>query len=260
MPQTPAWALVGGSAWHAATEAIDMAEMTGDGTSPTPSFAQFFLEEIDDVVTLSGVTPDQWRVSGRATKEWPDKENREWWLRHGQEWLNVYATFKRHSPWQTWVAPDGLPAVEMELEWHVGDIPVKGFVDRIWEHMVTGDLLIVDLKTGSRMVESPAQLLTYRNGLRQLWRANDWDMVCEPPRWGAYFMARQGLLTQPVDLAALDDGRLEHDYAAVARGIEAQVFVPARGQQCHWCNVADYCRAVSGKWAESELPYAVLAD
>jgi RecB family exonuclease len=252
VPQVPSWALVGGSAFHVVTEHLDNLDFGYDDGGPE-TFGEAMLEEIDLRIQESGVLPEYWTASGRASKEWPDKENKDFWLSQGPIWLSTYRRFLASSPWQVWITPDGQPAVELELDWFIGDVQVRGFIDRIYENVVTGALAVIDIKTGSRE-PGPKQLITYHNGLSALWRAREWPG--EPPRWGAFYMARKGFMSEPVDIATPDDGRLEHDYAKAALGIESQIFLPSTSALCGSCSVRDYCREAGGDKAWQELPYS----
>lgn len=256
VPQVPGWALVGGSAFHAVTEHLDNLDF-GYDDGGTGDFTEAFEVEQADRVERSGFLPDQWAASGRVSKENPHKEDRDFWLKNGPKWVLQYRRFLATSPWQTWITPDGQPAVELVLEWPVAEIPVKGYIDRVWENVVTGVLLIVDLKTGAREPMGVKQLVTYHNGLQALWRAQGWSG--DAPRYGSYYMARSGLLTSPEDVADLDDGRLAYDFSNARKGIEAGIFLPSKSNLCPSCNVRDYCREYGGDRALSELPYVALA-
>ena len=50
-----------------------------------------FLESIKEVETKTGTNSSDWRVSGRVSKKYPDKENRVWWEENGQE---MFANFE----------------------------------------------------------------------------------------------------------------------------------------------------------------------
>jgi hypothetical protein len=256
VPQVPGWALVGGSAFHATTEHLDNLDF-GYDDGGTGSFEEAFEAEQTDRVESTGVLPDEWAASGRASKEYPNKEDREFWLKNGPKWVLQYRRFLAASPWQVWLTPDGEPAIELELEWFLEDIPVKGYIDRIYENVVTGALLIVDLKTGAREPMGTKQLVTYHNGLRALWKEQGWHS--EAPRYGSYYMARSGLLTSPEVVADLDDGRLEFDYSNARKGIEAGIFLPSKSTLCGSCNVRAYCREFGGEHAYRELPYEAAA-
>lgn len=254
VPQIPSWSLVGGSAFHTVTEHFDNLEMGYDDGGPS-SFEEALLAEVDARIESSGILPEYWTASGRASAEWPDKENQAFWLKNGAAWFLQYQRFVVSSPWQTWVTPDGEPAVEIELNWFVGDVEVRGYVDRIWENAVTGALLVVDVKTGSRE-PGVKQLVTYHNGIAALFKAREWGRA---PIYGGYYMARKAMLTSPENIEILDDGRLEYEYAAAARGITNEVFLPSKSMLCGYCNVKDYCREVGGDLAARELPYSLLA-
>lgn len=247
VPQIPGWALVGGSLVHAVTENLDLQDFGIPPEGPT-SFSESFEQTVVDLEIKSGYSRDEWKASGRASKAWPDKENYDFWLENGDTYVNNWRRFVLNSTYQVWIMPDGVPAVELELFGLIGDVPVKGYCDRIMEDTVTGHLVVVDLKSGSRTPKGPKQLVLYRNLLQRLFGE-------ARLKYGAYYMVRDGILTPPVDVETLDDGRLEHQYADVWQGIKDGRFIPSLSMLCGSCSVRDFCYEYGGEQAASVLPY-----
>ena len=43
------------------------------------------------------------RVAGRATKEFPNKEDANWWNTKGPEWVENYILWRKNNPdWKIW--------------------------------------------------------------------------------------------------------------------------------------------------------------
>mgnify|MGYP003353718643 CR=1 FL=1 len=73
-----------------------------------------FLNEIADVEKSTGTNPTDWRVSGRASKKYPDKENRIWWEENGQEMFAKFVELWHNLGWKIWSTPEGVPGIEIE--------------------------------------------------------------------------------------------------------------------------------------------------
>lgn len=250
VPSTPSWSLIGGSLVHAVTEAQDYQDFGISTDLPS----QFNRETFDAAILAeeerSGTTRDEWRASGRASKEWPDKENYDWWLKNGPKQVENWRNFITNGLWQVALTPAGDPAIEIAVEGlTIGGAPFVGYIDRVVEITGTHQLIVVDLKSGSRDPMTDEQLGVYHVALDKMFGGNF------TPKLGAYFMTRKGATTIPVDLTKYGDGRLEHDYEAVWTAMQAGVFVPKVGPLCGSCGVRDYCRAVDGSRAREVLPY-----
>src|SRR5665647_2281373 len=154
VPQRPAWALVGGSAFHEATERYDLREHGVD--VPDPYFATVFDRKIAETEEESGLDRSQFRASGRASKQWPDKENEAWWRAEGPTMFLRWINFRRNAPWDIWITPDGMPAVEIEFDLVLGDdeIDIKGYIDRVF--VVLGERALLRVQPGRPWCCPPA--------------------------------------------------------------------------------------------------------
>lgn len=250
VPSSPSWSLVGGSLVHTVTETLDLQDF---GIPVTDQPSEFNKDTFEAAIAaeekFSGTSRDEWYCAGRVSKEWPDKENYDWWLRNGPVHVKNWRRFLTNGLWQVAITPDGDPAIEIELDEPVGGAPFKGYIDRVLEVVGTKELVVVDLKTGSRDPMSAGQLGVYSVGLGRKYGPDFW------PQKGAYFMTRKGVTTIPADLRPYNDGRLDHEYGQVWTGIQNDIFVPKVGMLCGSCGVKDYCRAVGGKYADDYLPY-----
>lgn len=246
VPQGSNWAVVGGSAFHTVTERLDLMDF-GVPVEGSTDFAEVMEEEIAERLERHPEsTPDTWKATGRASKEWPDKWGKDYWLKMGPEWVATYRAWLKTVPWHIWVTPQGDPAVEIELNGMVGGVPVKGFIDRIMEHIPSGKLAIVDLKTSASEPSVSTQLDLYAHLVEQL-------DICEVD-FGFYYMARTGQMTTPQVPA--DPARLTYLWSQVKKSIDNDLFIPSPSMLCRSCDVVDHCWLMKGRHAAEVQPFA----
>lgn len=226
--QQPAWWFIGGSAFHTATERWDK----GEDTNLNALWSDAWKAEYDQAVTQRGFKDSDVRSGGRATKAWPNKENEQWWQFHGPQMLASYATWRTTSGWN--LAEDG---VEIPVEFSLGQTPVHGYVDRLFIDP-DGQPVVVDLKTGGRAPASTLQLAVYAAGIEAAMGFR--------PILGAYYMARQGELTQVKSVQHLTPELLGRWFDSARDGIERERFIPHVTALCGTCSVAQFCEAQGG--------------
>ena len=231
VPQENSWWLIGGSAFHTATEYVDRDDM-----DTSEAWAKAWSEELAKVEDVGKL-----RAGGRATKEYPNKEDGSWWTAKGEAMVDEYSKWvhnQRQEGWEFFTTPTGDIAVEIPVDFILGGVNVKGYIDRI---MVTpdGELIVIDLKTGSHTPASSAQLGVYALGV-----AHHFGVT---PSIGAYYMARKGQLSNTMSLLHYSEDTIGKWFATVKRGIEEEMFVPHVTSMCGTCSVAPYCVAVGGK-------------
>lgn len=178
------------------------------------------------------------RAAGRPTKATPNGEDGTWWRTNGANMVHAYYTWRIQNPNLRLWEINGTPAVEMEVSCTLpGDVTVKGFLDRVFEDKHTGDLVIVDLKTGKTQ-PPPIQLAFYRLMLFQTLNVD--------ATWGAYWMARNGTLSTPVNLQQYSMEMVARWIRDVKKAIDLSVYVPHIGQNCSWCGVIAHCYVHTG--------------
>ena len=239
-PQSKAWYLIGGSAFHTATEWIDRGDMDSIAGIWGAAWRKH-LSEID------GVPDAEVRAGGKATKEWPDKENRAWWEENGPRMLGRYDSWvnaRRAEGWRFFTLPDGSPAVEVPIQIELDGVLVKGYIDRV---MVNddGELIVVDLKTGSHTPASALQLGIYALGMERHFGVR--------PILGAYYMARKGELTQPTSLLHYTPELVGKWFKQAKFAIENDVFLPHVTSMCSSCSVRQFCSAFGGSFAKTDV-------
>lgn len=226
--EQPAWYSAGGSAFHTATEAYDLSDDPANFNLEA-EWDKAFQAKIADTPTPEGLP---WRIGGRASKDWPNKEDDAWWNHHGPKMLADYIAWRTGSGWSLWHTA-GEPAVEVGFTPLAGDVPVKMFIDRI---MVTptGQLVIVDLKTGkNKPQDNGLQLAFYRWGVKQILGVDI--------QYGAYYMARSGILTELMDLSKFTPTFIEAMVGRYWNAVEHDVFVP-NTSHCATCGVSYACQ------------------
>lgn len=249
VPRVPSWAGIGGSAVHQVTAHEDLFDFGIDDGEPA-TFSDALDRLIAEAEESSGIPRSDWSVSGRASKANPNKEDEKWWRENGPTFVFNWRRMLSTAPYHVWIDPEGNPAVELELEWEIGGVLNKGYVDRVLQHTGNPDwLLVVDLKSGSREPMTKTQLGVYGDGVK----ARHGIL----PPWGAFFMCRTGVLTTPISLDKYQDGSLAHDWRTTKRAIDAGIFIPAVSNLCPSCDVRHYCRAFGGEHAADVSPFGV---
>lgn len=230
-PQQNAWWFLGGSAFHKASELLDL----GETSDPLQAWAIAWEEE------LQAVKPKEvLKAGGKVSAAYPNKEDKLWWAAKGPQMVVDYLKWREaafEQGWQWWIMPDGKPAIEVPVFITYGDTLIKGYVDRVMVNP-NGELVIVDLKSGSRVPESTLQLGTYARAF-----AHTQGVTAT---LGAYYMSRKGTLTDAKSLLHYTDSVLTQWYGSTKKAIENEIFIPKVGMFCGSCSVSKYCTAVGG--------------
>lgn len=204
-------------------------------------FHQHFYEARAE---YSDVPAQDIRAAGGRTKAEPNGEDELWWLRNGPSMVQRWIDWRQACGWEIWMAPDGRAAIELELFPTFGDVPVKMFIDRVFRIPETGQLVVVDLKSGRRTPNSDLQLAFYAAGIKC-------HFGIDVPH-GAYWMARTGELSpvQPIDRFSLP--LLTYWVKKFVAAKEHGIFLPHLTDMCRACGVNRYCYAYGGKKSSSD--------
>lgn len=188
------------------------------------------------------------RAGGRATKAFPNKEDKSWWMAEGPNMVHAYYNWRQSNPnLDIWVAPNGVPAIELEVNVALPDgTMLKSYIDRVFQDTKTGDQIIVDLKTG-KPPATALQLGVYRLAMEQTFGT--------APRYGSYWMGRQGGLDTVHDLSQFPPATVASWMQQVADMIRTGYFVPHVSQRCGYCSVKKHCYA----WNPSLNPNTYLS-
>lgn len=214
LPQIPQWANIGGTAFHAAVEALERT-IVSRGHPGTPTFEAYDCETtwkhhveatITAVAATTTVPQSVWRAARKGA------EGEQWWRVNGPLMLRRYldarpdehtANLPNPSAEGT-LGPDMFQsAIELEITADVptpyGPLPFVAKIDRVTDApYAEGDnwktLVIRDYKTSYERPTDTTQVGDYANALR-LWGVPESVRIL-----GSYFDARRGEWTTPVDL------------------------------------------------------------
>jgi hypothetical protein len=199
-----------------------------------------FRSEKEAQEASTGLETALWRAGGRSTKANPDKENGVWWALEGRTMLQKWADWRTGSHgWKLWSDGNGIPAIEIGMNPVIGGVTVQMHIDRV---MVTpeGELIILDLKTGARTPSSDLQLAFYAVGMEKTFGIR--------PKYGTYWMAREGTTTPLVDLDFYTMEMIEQMVADFDRARQAHLFI-ANFNHCKMCDLTDKCKWYNKKEA-----------
>lgn len=178
----------------------------------------------------------EFRAGGRATKAYPNKEDETWWREHGPKQIEAWVEWQDQNPNLEILDINGTPAIEIAVSANLDGVTLKGVIDRVFVDTQSGELLIVDLKTGAYPPASQLQLGFYRVALEQTVGLN--------PQYGAYWMARQGVLSQIEELWHPTE-MITSWLRQTKQLIDDNVFLPHLTNMCKSCGVRDFCYAVN---------------
>lgn len=184
--------------------------------------------------------PDQYYTSGRKSKDYPNKEDPDWWADKGPGFVRSWTNWRDASGLDIWTTPDGEPAIEIAVTAKRGELEVLSVIDRVMVDQ-NDRLYVLDLKSGSTTDAWPRQLALNNLGLLHTYGA--WAT------WGGFWKARAGGIEPPdwFDLRIYEEDWL-WEQVRVAKAIrDQQLFAAQPGFLCKSaCGVAPYCRAVGG--------------
>lgn len=239
---TTTWyATVAGSAIHTITERYDRGEWTAEQA------VALFQYTFDRLIAKEQEKGVYIKASGKKLVKigdtgGPDKKDYTWWLEYGPQYVQAWIDWRADNPHLVLLTmPDGTPAIEVEVDAPLGGEPNKGFIDRVFRDVASGEIIVVDLKTGN----DPAgnlQLGQYGVSLRRQYGIEATS--------GAYWSAQKGGLNPPVDLSIFSDSYVDYLYEAAWAGIRAGVFLPNTSGNCRTCDGAPFCRAIGGRAAQ----------
>ena len=245
VPQEQAYWNIGGKAFHLASEWYDK----GSDLSIASLWRDAWDKEMSEVDTSKPL-----RAGGRATKQFPNKEDATWWGINGPNMVADYIKWRANIGWEILVV-DGVPIIEYDFtlvlpnaiqsEDASPNVLVQGYIDRVFVNG-HGELVVCDLKTGAREPAASTQLGVYAAGIRQRLGMN--------PTLGAYYMSRKGDVGGMVSLAHYTDELMSYWISTFEDSIRSERFLPHVTSMCQTCTVAPSCYAVGGK-APYPLPF-----
>jgi hypothetical protein len=177
------------------------------------------------------------RVGGRATKDYPNKEDASFWNIAGPQWVQSYIEWRQvNKNWKIWKTPEGVAAIELGIIPEFAGVPVKMVIDRVFD--VDGQLVVVDLKTSQRTPDSSLQLGFYRAGLKKVFGVDI--------NYGNYWMARQSGTGQMEDLTKYSTEMIDYFVEKFDKARRAGIFLP-NTNNCNRCGLTEHCSFTSKK-------------
>lgn len=246
-PRKGAVWFLGGKAVHRATEEWDLARIEGRQINLPAVWKDVFMEEL---ASSKEGDPDftNWRKAGTRKDNPVGEDIAHWFSDLGPQLVKAYVNWRNRSSWDIWRTPDGKPAIELDVggTWPNAAMPFKGFIDRVFQSPQTGQLLLVDLKTGTRKPETALQLGVYSAAVETRWGV--------PIHLGAAFMNRRGDLSEAWNLDLYTPEYVGRMFDQTDRAIKAGYFVAVPGRHCGMCDVSAACHANGGPLAQGYDP------
>lgn len=139
------------------------------------------------------------------------------------------------ADWVIYRFEDGSQALELPYEITLGDIVVKGYIDRIQYWPDRDECTMEDLKTGNLEPWDRRQLGTYTFAAKAVYGidikyARYWFTKTDQPSKEWYDMSRY------------TEEYLTKTYSDVDKIISQKLFLPNPGDHCALCSVKPYCR------------------
>ena len=210
----------------------------------TQKWLEVFNDAVKETEDKTGIPSTEWKTAGRKTTLRPDGEDLSFWQSDGLKQVEAYQKWYESSGWQIATMPDGRPGIEWSADVHFGGTPVRFIVDAIYQ--VGEDLVIVDYKTGSRTPFGMIQAGLYAAGIEKAYGIR--------PKWGAFFMTRQGSLDDLIDLSHLTVVYFDYVFGAMNHSVLQGWFPPSVGDSCRMCSFQSQCPAMGSKSFPLKIP------
>jgi hypothetical protein len=180
--------------------------------------------------------PAGWQQSGMKKIENDIRDRRI----KGRDQVLTYMQNTVKERLRPWTLPDtGWVASEVEFEEDFGGVKVKGFIDLIMEDPTTGELLVRDVKTGTKKPVGPIQLATYRFAIQKKYGVD--------PKWGDYWMCKDEGPSAPIHLGSIPEQLITSQYQIMDAAVSEEMYVANVGDHCGRCDVARHCPFVGGQ-------------
>lgn len=234
-PQRPAAWLVQGTAVHAAIEAYELSYRELSAANAVDIFNATYDAGIEELAAREP-NLDRWLTGNGRVKGATDIVRR---AEVGAQQVTDYIAtipFVGLNIWEP--APDYL-AIELPFEIDLDGVIVKGFIDQVLEDARSGGLLVRDLKTGTKLPDTPFQLGVYAIAVEQIFGVR--------PGYGDFWMFKNGGPTAPYDLSDFTRPRVARWFREMDRSESAGIYLPSPGDGCRVCSVSEWCDAVGSR-------------
>lgn len=208
-----------------------------------------FLDEFAKAVAAeevsSGFPAAKWMRTGKQDIA----ADLAWWDSNGPALVENFITWYEANPdIHVWIAPDGVPAIELPFDVMFGSVRVRGYIDLVLE---TGNTLIVtDIKSGAKTPANTRQLAMYACAVEKVHGRR--------PDYGTFFMnrgiKRRGsdelvYFQRPIPMGGYQHSipYLTNELELFERAVRGGIFLANPGKNCTRCGVASACPEVAGK-------------
>ncbi|QDM56651.1 Cas4 exonuclease [Mycobacterium phage Big3] len=225
----PAAWLQQGTGVHAVAEKYMLSKLGGSPLTREECYEIFKAEYADGINEATEETPNLgwWFASGRYRGQ--EDIERRWDI--GLEQVDkVIDWIDSIPPDGVWHTPDGVPGVELPIEFELDGIEIRGYIDLVLK--LGDEIRIRDLKTGLKPGDD-FQLAVYGLALNEIYGVE--------ARTGDYWMAKTGKPTYPYDLTDWTREKISARFHDMERKLEAGDFTPKPGASCARCDVALSC-------------------
>lgn len=229
----PAAWLAQGSAVHEALEARERSGRTMTLEETQDSFRESYAKHINEA---TAITPNLefWFRSG------PYDGAKDIERRYGLGLDQVVRYFEwtdAHPDEVIWISEDGTPGIELEFDFDLDGIWIRGFIDQV---LKVGDEYVVrDLKMGSKVPQDDFQLGVYGLAIKELYGIE--ASVAD------YWMGKSGKPTYPYDISDWTREVVSEKFRELEDNIQAGRFDPNPDpDRCNFCDVASSCNYVAG--------------
>jgi hypothetical protein len=176
-------------------------------------------------------TSSTWRVASK----YRNPEDGDWWFTNGYKFYENWVEWRWANPHMVIAqTKEDKPQLCIELEMNpvINGVTVKMYLDRVFYDTNNSEYVIVDVKTGKTTPKSSLQLAFYSYGLRKVYGIEATK--------GYYWMAREGELSQPFDLAGMDDDKIETLVNMFDLARKNNIFLP-NFDHCNMCGYSAQC-------------------
>lgn len=146
----------------------------------------------------------------------------------------IYRDRCLEAEWEIYRFEDGELALELPFEIMLGDVVVKGHIDRIQWWPEDQRASIDDLKTGNLEEWDKRQLGTYS------YAAKDFYDIEIP--YARYWFTKTDKPSKWFDMSRYTAEYLATIYTTLDTAIENRLYLPNPGDHCKLCSVRPYCR------------------
>lgn len=204
------------------------------------AWTKTFTALLVETVEKTGVKAPDFKVGGRASKAWPNRETGDWWMVNGFEQAERYIDWLQETGWKIATLPDGRPGIEWDGEVVLAGNIVRFVIDAVYE-TDAGELVVVDYKSGSHTPSGLEQLALYATALEIKFGVR--------PKWGAFYMTRKSDLAGLHNLDPWGIDHFNYQFTAMQRQMELGMWPMTVADHCGFCGYREYCPGANGSKA-----------